>query len=654
MTKEQAQTVIGALRVEIDEANHFYYNLNAPTISDQQYDLKMKELIQLETEWPDLITPDSPAQRVGATPIAGFQKIKHAVPMLSLDNVFSVDELREWAKKTGVTEFCVQPKLDGLAIELVYEGGVLKHAATRGDGKTGEDVTHNIKTIKGVPLSCEVKDTFRARGEVVIYKKDLQEINKKRESVGKPTYVNPRNAAAGGVRNLDPREAAERRLRFFAYELLSDMHYGSQREKQDFLESYRVPVSPTFTATSVDNLIDLVGRVEADRPNFFYDIDGAVIKVNSLVDQDRLGYTSRAPKWAIALKFQAEQAETTVKNITVSVGRTGTLTPVAELEPIVVGQVTVSRATLHNQAMLNTKDINIGDKVIIQRAGDVIPEVVRVSEKHSVGSFQLPDTCPVCGSKAVRVEGEAAVRCINISCQAKLVESIKHFVSRDAMNIDGLGEKIVEQLVNKKVVQSPYDLYTLMPLHFSSLERVGDKLAAKVINAIQASRNTTLDRFIYSLGIPSVGRSVSKLLVEKFGNLDAIMEASEKNLMSIEGIGKLMAEDIRFYFMQPVNRNLVKGLLHLMNFDEVQTVDVESDKLKGKTFVITGNHSISRDELKNLILSHGGKCVGSVSGKVNILLAGKEAGPKKIAKAKEDKILIWSEGDLMATIGGAV
>ena len=618
----------------------------------------MRELHDLETDWPELVTDDSPTQRVGSKPLDSFKKVKHAVPMLSLDNVFNMDELRSWASKTGATEFAVQPKLDGLAIEIVYENGKLKHAATRGDKETGEDVTHNIRTIKEVPLSYDGSNvTFRARGEVVIYKKDLEAINKAREAEGKDTYVNPRNAAAGGIRNLDPREAAKRKLRFFSYDFLSDVTGTpllTHMQKQDMLDSLKIPTARTYVVDSVDKLIEAVTKIEQDRTNYPYDIDGTVVKINSLEHQEKLGFTSRVPRWAIALKFKAEQAETTVNSITVQVGRTGTLTPVAELEPVVVGQATISRATLHNQDMLNAKNINVGDKVIIQRAGDVIPEVVKVSQKNSDGPFQLPDTCPACGSKVARIEGEAAIRCTNATCIAKLTESLKHFVCRDALNIEGLGEKVIEQLVSKKLVQSPYDLFTLMPLHFSGLERMGDKLAAKMIAAIQKARTTTLDRFIYSLGIPLVGRSVSKQFAAKFGSMEALMDADIKDILSLDGIGAAIAENTKQYFSQQVNRNLVNGMLHLMTFDEVAKAGITSDRLKGKTFVVTGNHSLPREEIKALIAQHGGKCVGSLSSKVNVLLAGKESGPKKLAYARENKVLIWAEGDLMDAINTVV
>jgi len=659
MTKEQAEKRIKELSGEIDNANYQYHALDSPTISDQEYDEKMKELQDLEKAYPDLIVSTSPTQRVGSAPLSSFTKVKHAVPMLSLDNVFSLDELRKWAKKTGSSDFVVQPKLDGLAIELVYDANKFVLAATRGDKETGEDVTHNIRTIRGIPLDVGGKfDSnlfFRVRGEVVIYKKDLLAINAEREAEGEDTYVNPRNAAAGGVRNLDPQKAAKRRLRFFGYELLAEgRDLDSQTAKQLFLDSLHIPSSVTFHVKSVDGLVDQVKKIEEDRSKFPYDIDGAVIKVNRTDEQEKLGFTSRAPRWAIALKFKAEQAETTVKSITVQVGRTGTLTPVAELVPVKVGQATISRATLHNQDMLNAKNINVGDKVIIQRAGDVIPEVVKVSEKKTDGPFIIPDTCPACGSKAVRITGEAALRCTNKTCIAQLAESIKHFVCRDALNIEGLGEKVVEQLVNKKIIQSPYDLFTLMPLHFAGLERMGDKLAAKIIAAIQKARATTLDRFIYSLGIPLVGRSVSKQFAEKFKTMEAVMDADTKDILSLDGIGTAIAENTKQFFSQQVNRNLVNGLLHLMTFDEVASVTVTSDKLKGKVFVVTGNHSTPREDLKALIAQYGGKCVGSLSAKVNILLAGKEAGPKKLTFAKDNKVLIWSEGDLMDAINATL
>lgn len=655
MTKHQAQRKAQKLRKEINEANYKYFGLNAPTISDEVYDEKLRALHDLEADFPELITPDSPTQRVGNQPLDGFKKIKHDVPMLSLDNVFSYEDLRKWAEKTKTSSFVVQPKLDGLAVELVYQKGSLKHGATRGDKYEGEDVTHNIKTIKSVPLGWSSDSlSLRVRGEVVIYKDDLTRINAEREVEGKELYSNPRNAAAGGLRNLDPKEAQKRKLRFFAYDMLYESDdIKSQQDKHTRLVELHIPTVKTYEVNSTEELIEKVKTIEAGRKNFPYDIDGAVIKVNDLEKQEQLGYTSRVPRWAIALKFKAEQAETVVKDITVQVGRTGMLTPVAELEPVVVGQAKISRATLHNQDMLNAKDINVGDRVIIQRAGDVIPEVVKVTEKRSDGPFQMPSRCPLCGQPVLRVPGEAATRCINTSCPAKLLEGLKHFASRDALNIEGLGNKLIEKLVEKKIVKSPYDLFTLLPLHLAPVDRMGNKLANKIISSIQKSRTTTLDRFIYSLGIPMVGKAVSKQFAEKFGDIEGFMGAGTRDLLKMEGIGDAIAKSVVEYIAQDTNKQLIRDLLTVISF-ETKKAGLTSNKLKGLTFVITGDHATPREELKELIEEHGGRCVGSISSKVNILLAGQNAGPKKLKKAREDGLTLWTEGDLVGAIGAGI
>lgn len=646
MTEEQAQQRIDELIKIINDANYCYYALDAPTISDQDYDEKLKELKNLELDYPALIQPNSPTQRVGSRPLDKFVKITRRFPMLSLDNVFTDEELREWAYKTRSLEFVVQPKLDGLAVELEYNiNGKLVRALTRGDGLVGEDITQNIKTINSIPLVVDRFGPFTVRGEVVIYKSDLLRLNTEREIEGKDTYSNPRNAAAGGIRNLDPREAAKRRLRFFAYEV--DITSPDQYFKMELLQHLKIPIVNTFLARDLDQVMARIKFIESDRKQFPFDIDGAVIKVNSSEKQIELGTTSRAPRWAIALKFQAEQAETLVNDITVQVGRTGVLTPVAELEPVEVGQVVVSRATLHNQDMLNAKNINIGDVVIVQRAADVIPEVVKVKEKRSVGVFQMPTTCPVCNSNVVRIEGEAAIRCVNTSCRARLVEGLKHFVARDCLNIMGLGESVLEQLVGTGTVTSPYDLYTLLPLHLANLDRMGERLASKIVTAIQNSRETTLDRIINGLGIPLVGKQMAKSLAMKFGFLDNLMTASFKDLVSIEGVGQIVAQSIQDYFKQETNLELCRKLMSVLNY--TTTIQTKaSDKLSGKVFVITGNHSIEREELKELIIQNGGRCVGSISNKVNILLAGSEAGPKKLKAARETGLIIWAENDLFS------
>jgi DNA ligase (NAD+) len=665
--KKDKKTVMAVraeeLREKLNQHCYQYYILNSPLISDAEYDLLYRELVHIETSFPDLITPDSPTQRVGSTPSSKFEKVTHDIPMLSLDNVFDEDELKAFdsrirkALSLPAVEYVVEPKMDGLAVEIRYDNALLTLGATRGDGEVGEDVTSNIKTIKSLPLSLVTNyspssSNYRVRGEVILDKKSFEEANKQREAEGKPLFVNPRNAAAGTLRQLDPRITAKRNIRFFAYDVVVDDDEIQNQSDKSMLLLYvlRIPAVPQYKCLGIEAVLDSVKHIDTTRKTLPYEIDGAVIKVNPISYQKVLGFTGRAPRWAIAFKFQAEQAETTIKEILVQVGRTGALTPVAIMEPVEVGGVTVVKATLHNQDMLNAKNVNVGDKVIIQRAGDVIPEVVRVSVKQSDGVFQIPDLCPVCGSTAVRLADEAVKRCVSLSCPAKLIEGLKHFVSRDAMNMDGLGDKLIEQMVEKGLIKTAIDLFELHPIRLNNLERMGPKLAVKVIEAIQKARNTTMPRFLYSLGIPTVGRSVSKLLFEHYPTLQDLQKASFDDLQKIPTVGPEIAKNIRTYFEDPENVAFANKFLSFLSFEPVKKV-VIGNKLKGHTIVITGNHSTERDNLKALITANGGKCSSSVTGKTSILLAGKEAGPKKLKAAKEMKIPIWSEMDLMTVLG---
>jgi DNA ligase (NAD+) len=665
--KKEKKTVLAVRAEELRESltlySHAYYVLNGPLISDAEYDLLYRELVNIETSFPELITPDSPTQRVGSTPSSKFEKVTHDVPMLSLDNVFDEDELRAFdlrirkALSLPHVDYVVEPKMDGLAVEIRYDNALLTLGATRGDGEVGEDVTSNIKTIKSLPLSLVTNYSptsvnYRVRGEVILDKKSFEESNKQREKEGKPLFVNPRNAAAGTLRQLDPRITAQRNLRFFAYDVIVDDDDIQNQSDKSMLLLYvlRIPAVPQYKCHGIDAVLESVKHIDTTRKTLPYEIDGAVIKVNAIVYQRTLGFTGRAPKWAIAYKFQAEQAETTVNDILVQVGRTGALTPVAILEPIEVGGVVVKKATLHNQDMLNAKNINVGDKVIIQRAGDVIPEVVRVSVKQSDGVFQIPDLCPVCGSTAVRLADEAVKRCVSLSCPARLVEGLKHFVGRDAMNMDGLGDKLIEQFVEKGLVKTAADLFELHPIRLNSLDRMGPKLAAKVVEAIQKSRNTTMPRYLYSLGIPTVGRTLSKLLCEHYPTIQDLSKASFEDLQNIPTVGPEIAKNIRTYFDDKENMELALKILSFLSFAPTKKV-VMGNKLKGHVIVVTGNHTMERDNLKALIVANGGKCSSSVTGKTSILLAGKEPGPKKIKAAKEMKIPIWSEMDLYSVIG---
>jgi DNA ligase (NAD+) len=668
MKKDMVALRIDELKKNLISWSYNYYVMDAPTVSDQEYDEAFRELVKLETKNPQYLDPNSPTQRVGSSPVSKFDKITHDVAMLSLDNVFDEDELRAFDARirkilaTVDVDYVVEPKLDGLAIELRYYNGVLTHGVTRGDGETGEDVTSNVRTIKTIPLSISnpsnpaTASDYRVRGEIILDKKSFENANKQREKEGKQLFVNPRNAAAGTLRQLDPRITAKRNLRFFAYDLIiDDPDIRSQVDKSMLLMYVlKIPAVPQYKCKGIDEVLTSIADIDTRRKSLPYDIDGAVIKVNPLIFQGHLGFTGRAPRWAIAYKYAAEQAITTINDILVQVGRTGTLTPVAILEPVEVGGVVVKKATLHNQDMVDQKDVRVGDKVVVQRAGDVIPEVVKVIEKENRSKnskpFKLPDKCPVCGALAVRLPNEVAKRCTSVSCPAKLIESLKHFVSRDAMNIDGLGEKQLELFIVKGLVKNSLDLYELHPIQLVGLDRMGQKSAAKVVEAIQNSRNTTPDRVLYSLGIPLVGRTVSKALLGLFDIKD-LFTISKKNLVALEGIGEIIADNLVAHFANKENVAYATKLVDLMNFKPVVKATTLSKKLAGKIFVVTGDHPTPREDLKQLIVAHGGKAVGSISKKVNILLAGKGAGPKKLVTAKDLGILLWSEMDLRKAVG---
>jgi DNA ligase (NAD+) len=651
------------LRKKLSDASASYYVLNNPIISDQEYDEAYKELVTLEEKYPQFITPDSPTQRVGAAPSEKFEKVEHESAMLSLDNVFSTGELEDFDLKIRralalpEVEYVVEPKLDGLAVEICYDKAVLTRGATRGDGLVGENVTANIRSIKSIPLSLTnnyspTSSDYRVRGEVVMSKKAFSELNERRESEGKSLFVNPRNAAAGALRQLDSKVTSERNLRFFSYDLIvDDDDIQSQSDKSNLLlYALRIPAVPQYKCHGIEEVLKSIQSIEEKRKELQFDIDGAVIKVNSMLYQKSLGFTGRAPKWAIAFKFKAEQRETQILDIQVQVGRTGVLTPVAIMKPILVGGVTVEKATLHNQDMLDAKNVNVGDYVIIQRAGDVIPEVVKVSRKNSDGVFQLPDLCPVCGANVVRIEGEAAKRCSSVACPAKVVEGIKHAVSRDCLNIDGLGDKVVDQLVSERVIKNLSDLFSLHPMHLIGLPGFGEKKAVKLVESIQKARSTTFPRFIFSLGIFGVGKEVAKLIADVYADLDALSCSTSKELQEIPTIGPETAKSIRAFFDNTDNLEYANKVYSFLSFSKNDKKKVTSDKFKGKTFVITGNHLSERDSLKQLIIDNGGKCAGSVSKKTSALVAGVEAGPKKLAAAKELSIPVWSESDLRSAL----
>jgi len=668
---EKAKAEIKRLRDEINYHNYRYYVLDEPEISDQEYDRLLRRLMELESKYPELITPDSPSQRVGATPQPFFSEVRHRVPMLSLENAFSEAEISDFIVKVkkglfGANDlnFLVEPKIDGLAVELVYENGMLISASTRGDGYVGENVTANIKTILSVPIKLiplkdapPIPELLEVRGEVYMEKEDFKRLNKEREREGLPLFANPRNAAAGSVRQLDPRVTAKRRLNIFFHGVGSILpnNFSTQYDLMLALQSWGIRVNRPFMklCTDLQEIREYLRDLESKRESLPYEIDGAVIKVNQLEYQARLGQKSRSPRWAIAYKFKATQATTQILKIDVQVGRTGALTPVAHLRPVEVGGVVVKRATLHNQEEIQRKDIRIGDTVIIERAGDVIPEVVKVVETKRTGKevpFEMPTHCPVCGTKVEKREGEVILRCPNPECPAQSRQSLKHFVSRGAMNIEGLGQKLLDQLMEKGLVKDPADLYTLKKEDLLRLERMGPKLAQNILDAIERSKKTTLSKFLYSLGIRYVGEHTAQILATRYKTLDELMDATEEDLMTIEGIGPQVAESIVSFFSQDNNRELIKRLLNCGVTFETPVEAYESE-IAQKTFVITGTlKSMGREEAKRLIQEKGGIVGSSVSKSTDYVVVGESPG-SKLQKARELGVKILQEEEFLRLIG---
>ncbi len=641
---------IEKLRDLINYHNIRYYRDDDPEISDAEYDRLMKKLKELEQKHPDLISPDSPTQRVGAAPLEKFDKSTHLQPMFSLENAMDDNEalefddrIKRFLGKKGDIEYVAEPKIDGLAINLYYENGRFMHGATRGDGSVGEDVTVNLRTIRTLPLKLIEKTPptrLEVRGEVYMRIRDFEKMNREREKAGEQVFANPRNAAAGSVRQLDPKITASRPLDLFCYQigLVQGHSFKKHMETLTGLKKWGFPVNDMIKeCLNIKTAIEYHHRILNERDRLDYEVDGTVLKVNSMELQAALGEKSRSPRWALAVKFPARQETTVIKNIIVQVGRTGALTPVAELEPVEVSGVIVKRATLHNQDEIDRKDVRIGDTVLVQRAGDVIPEVVKViTEKRPRGAkkFKLPEKCPVCGSKVVRPEGEVVTRCINLNCPEQIKESIKHFVARNAMDIEGLGEKIVDQLYEEKLIRTIADIYRLKKDQLSPLKKKDTKWSDNLLNAVEASKTTTLPRFIFSLGIRHVGEHMARVLAEAFGGLEAIEKASEEDLLEIDEVGPEVAKSIRQFFQNAENKKLIKQLIEL-------GVEIKKEKrkvstaLSGKTFVLTGGlESMTRDQAKAAITRAGGRVASSVSRKTDFVVAGEEAG-SKLTKARE-------------------
>ena len=665
------------LRSELRRHEHLYYVLDAPEIDDAEYDALMDELKRIEAAHPELLTPDSPTQRVGGKPAEGFKKVRHSRPMLSLDNAYSVEELADWDRRVrelaGLlpVEYVAEFKMDGLSVALRYEptaggGSRLTTAITRGDGQTGEDVTSNIRTIRSVPLiistdqlkKASLPQAFEVRGEAVMPEAAFLRLNEEREQQGLPAAVNPRNAAAGTLRTLEPKIVANRRLDFYAYFLLvkGEFWQQGQRATLDALDSLGFRVNPLRKlAGSVEQMMNFTNHTEAERATLGYEIDGVVLKVDSHATQQRLGYTGRAPRWAIAYKFTAKSGITQVNAITVQVGRTGKLTPVAELTPVFIGGTTVSRATLHNADFIERLGLLLGDWVRVERGGDVIPKVVEViaDSEHPRGTkpFQFPTECPECKSAVVRVEGEVDYRCVNADCPAKLRESLLHFGRRGVMNIEGLGEAVVQQLLDNGLVHSVADLYKLTEEQLTGLERFAEKSARSLIEEINRSKKAGLARVLMGLGIRFVGERTAELLAQEFGSIEALAAASAPELERVEEVGPRISQAILEFFADKENRDLVKRLADAgvnMTAEKKQ----RSAQLAGLTFVLTGMlPTLTREEAKAKIEAAGGKTAGSVSRKTSYVVAGEEAG-SKLDKAHQLKVSVIDEAGLLALLEG--
>ncbi len=655
------------LRAEIDEHNYRYYVLDEPQIPDAEYDRLMRELQQIEQEHPELISPDSPSQRVGAKPDSGFAEVIHQLPMLSLDNAMNGDEFMDFDRRlkerldvSDTIEYVCEPKLDGLAVSLIYENGQLTRAATRGDGNKGEDITLNIRTIKSIPLklrSDQTPQTLEVRGEVFMPLSVFENLNiQAREEDGK-TFANPRNAAAGSLRQLDPQVTAKRQLAFYAYStgLVSEDFKlgGTHLARLEQLKKLGLPVTSELQlATGTEQVLNYFEQIQTKRNQLAFEIDGVVCKVNNIDQQEQLGFVSRAPRWAIAIKFPAQEEMTKLLGVDFQVGRTGALTPVARLEPVFVGGVTVSNATLHNMDEIERLGLMVGDTVIIRRAGDVIPQVVsfvKSKRPESAKVIQQPSHCPVCNSEVEKTEGEAVIRCTGgFICDAQRTQAIKHFASRKAMDIDGLGDKLVDILSELDLIHHISDLYKLEKEQIASLERMGEKSAQNLIDALEKSKNTTLSKFLYSLGIREVGEVTAKNLAQHFLTLDAIAQADIEALEAVDDVGPIVAKHLRQFFDNPANQVEVKALIDAgIHWPTIEKKSDDELPLKGKTFVITGTlNNLTRSQAKAKLEALGAKVAGSISKNTDALIAGEKAG-SKLKKAQELGVKILSEDYLI-------
>ncbi|MFW6022380.1 MAG: NAD-dependent DNA ligase LigA [Halanaerobiaceae bacterium] len=662
MVEENIHNRIEELREKIRYHEYRYFVLDSPEISDAEFDQLVRELQKLEDKYPELITPDSPTQRVGGQPLEGFDKVEHTVPMLSLGNAFNEGELREFANRvyklagTSDIEFIIEHKIDGLSAILTYEDGLYTTGATRGNGVIGEDVTENIRTIRTVPLSLPEDINAEIRGEVYISKNDFEKINNKKLDQGEEPFANPRNAAAGSIRQLDPGIAAERSLSMLVYDLVrvEDHDLKTHTEAMDLLKEMGFKVNWHHKCEDIEEVIDLCNEWTEKRDELPYEIDGLVIKVNNLALREKLGSTAKSPRWAIAFKFPAQQKTTVVKNIIISVGRTGALTPTAVLEPVHLAGSTVGRATLHNEDEIKRKDVRVGDHVLVQKAGDVIPEVVKVIKDKRDGNemvFIMPEVCPVCGAEAARAEGEAVTRCTNVTaCPAQRREGIIHYISRNAMNIDGVGPALVDQLLDKGLIEDYADLYSLKMENLTPLERMGEKSARNAVEAIQESKERPLHRLVFALGIRHVGAGVARVLTGVYHSIDELSKAKLEDLEVIEEIGPVIADSIVKFFQEEHNQKVIEKLQKQgikMSVDKDEDSVEKNEEIVGKKFVFTGGmEKFTRTEAKENVLAAGGKVSSSVSKNTDFVVAGEGAG-SKLDKARNLGVTILNEDQFM-------
>ncbi|MFU0789033.1 MAG: NAD-dependent DNA ligase LigA [Virgibacillus proomii] len=665
MDKQQAKQKMEQLTEELNQYNYEYHVLDQPSVEDAIYDQKMQELRKLEEAYPDLVHPDSPTQRVGGEPLDAFQKVEHKIPMLSLANAFNEQDIRDFVRRAsqGIEEpisFVCELKIDGLAVSLTYENGKFVRGATRGDGYIGEDITSNLRTIRSIPLVIKEKETLEIRGEAYMPHRSFLALNKEREVNGEPLFANPRNAAAGSLRQLDPKIAAKRNLDIFLYGVgeWNNSKLTKHSERLVRLKELGLKTNPEWKkCNTVEEVMEYVDYWTKERPHLDYEIDGIVIKVDDLKQQEELGYTAKSPRWAIAYKFPAEEAITKLTDIELSVGRTGVITPTAILNPVKVAGTTVQRASLHNEDLIREQDIRIGDTVVIKKAGDIIPKVVRVLVEDRTGEekeFHMPKECPACGSELVHLEEEVALRCINTNCPAQVKEGLIHFVSRNAMNIDGLGEKVINQLFQANLVKTIADIYRLEKEELLKLERMGEKSVTNLLQAIEASKANSLERLLFGLGIRFVGAKAAKTLAMEFETMDNLQQATYEDLLEVDEIGEKIADSIVQYFQEQKVIDLIQELKELginMSYLGAKPTELEKGSIfNEKTIVLTGKmDNYTRSEAKELIEQLGGTVTGSVSKKTDLVIAGEDAG-SKLTKAKQLDILVWDENQFQQAL----